>query len=163
MSVQKTVAVGDTAPPFSLPGYHDGSIRQFSLSEAVGEGKRVLLVFYPGDFTPVCSEQLCEHDDADWYTYRQDLQVFAISRDSVFCHRAFARKNNIECPLLSDVPGEVCDAYGVLGEEPDWGGQIPQRSVFVVGGDMTISYAWRAEDNWTKPSENPVKTAIRAV
>lgn len=154
------LCVGDSAPEFSLPGYHEGEFGTFSLSDALGAGKDVLVTFYPGDFSPTCVEQLCDYRDADWYTYKTDLQVFAISRDNVYSHKEFAEQNDLTFPLLSDVSGEVCGAYGALVDEFEGMADVPRRSVFLIDDDGTVQFAWQTDDNWEKPETNPVKKAI---
>lgn len=114
------VEVGDRAPDFTLPGTggHD-----YTLSEY--RGRKVVLAFYPGDFTPGCTRQLC--------SYRDDFAVFAdavvlgISPQSVDRHEEFAAKYGFEFPLLADADKEVAAAYGIRA--PLIG---IRRSVFVV-------------------------------
>lgn len=155
--------VGDKAPDFTLPGYFNDEFEDFSLSETLQNKNAVLLTFYPGDFTPVCTEQLCEYRDADWYTYKKNLQVFGISRDNVYAHKQFAEENNLNHPLLSDVDGAVCGSYDALVDEFEGMKGVPRRSVFLIGSDRTIEYIWQTEDNWEKPTINHIREAVRKV
>jgi peroxiredoxin Q/BCP len=134
------VAIGDPAPGFELPGYdgtEDGQ-RMYSLTEYAGTP--VVLVFYPGDDTPVCTRQL--------NTYTNDIeafgevgaQVLAISPQSVESHEKFAcRQGGFGFPLLADTQKVVGDAYGILGPIGFY-----RRSAFVVDPSGIIRYAHRA-------------------
>jgi peroxiredoxin Q/BCP len=127
--------VGDLAPPFSLPGTGG---RQYSLEEY--RGTPVVLVFYPGDNTPVCTNQLNSytHDFAQFE--KVGAQVLAVSPQDVASHEAFSSaQGGFAFPLLADVDKEVGEAYGVLGPIGFY-----RRSTFVVDGEGTIRYAHRA-------------------
>jgi peroxiredoxin Q/BCP len=99
--------VGDRAPDFELEGT-DGPFR---LSEHLGE--RVVLLFYPGDNTPVCTKQFCSY--AERADDMRDLPatVVGISAQGVESHQEFQEKNSIPVPLLADVDKSVAKAYGV--------------------------------------------------
>ena len=108
------VGKGDPAPDFTLPGAEDGELKDYSLSDF--RGRPVVLVFYPGDNTPVCTRQL--------NTYTADIDEFAalgaqllgISPQSVDSHCGFAEKQGgFAFPLLADEHKEVGKAYGILG------------------------------------------------
>jgi len=157
------LSAGDVAPDFTLPGYYAGEFDTYSLADASAAGKRVLLTFYPGDFSPICSQQLCEYRDADWYTYKTDLQIYGISRDTVFSHKKFAEQNNLNHPLLSDVPGDVCQEYDALVDEFEGMESVPRRSVFLVDSDQTIRYVWRTDDNWERPDINHIREAVKKI
>jgi peroxiredoxin Q/BCP len=101
----KTPQVGETAPDFELPGT-DGTFR---LSEHRGE--RVVLLFYPGDNTMVCTKQFCSYRDrADDFS-SLDATVVGISKQDLDSHRGFIEKNGLTVPLLADVDGKVATAY----------------------------------------------------
>lgn len=104
--MSRGAAVGEQAPDFTLEGT-DGS---FTLSEHRGE--RVVLLFYPGDDTPVCTRQFCSYrDDADAFA-ALDATVIGISRGGVSSKRAFADKHGLTVPLLADRDMEVARSYG---------------------------------------------------
>jgi thioredoxin-dependent peroxiredoxin len=98
--------VGDPAPDFALPGT-DG---EFRLSGHRGE--RVLLLFYPGDNTPVCTKQFCSYRDHAEDVSGLGATIVGISAQSVESHAAFIRKNGLNIPLLADEDGAVAKAYG---------------------------------------------------
>ena len=113
--------VNDKAPQFVLPDDQGG---QFSLAEQAGQ--KILLVFYPGDNTPVCTKQLCDYRDGVEAFAGLGVQVVGISDDSAESHRKFRQKYDLPFTLLSDPGLEVAalyDSKGMLGMK---------RSVFLV-------------------------------
>ncbi len=128
------VGVGDRAPDFTLPGTGG---RDYSLDEFAGHP--LVIAFYPGDDTPVCTKQLNSYnDDLDQFT-ELDAQIVGISAQDVSSHEAFAGKHGFEFPLLADPNKVVAAAYGTLGPLG-----YPRRSVFIVDGSGIIRYAHRA-------------------
>ena len=110
------LAEGKTAPDFTLAGTDEDSIAEYSLTEFVETGA-VVLVFYPFDFSDVCTRELCPFRDAEFLTFGEGLDVFGPSLDSCYAHRRFIRQNDLNFPLLSDTRGRVTDAYGLAYEE----------------------------------------------
>jgi thioredoxin-dependent peroxiredoxin len=102
----KKPKVGDLAPDFEL----EGTEGRFSLSEHRGE--RVVLLFYPGDNTAVCTKQFCSYRDNSEAFGALDATVVGISGQSVSSHRDFAGKHSLTVPLLADESGEVAKSYG---------------------------------------------------
>ena len=98
--------VGDPAPDFEL----DGTDGPFRLSEHRGE--RVVLLFYPGDNTPVCTRQFCSYRDRPDEFAALGATVVGISGQDLDSHRAFTAKNELTVPLLADLDGAVAGAYG---------------------------------------------------
>ena len=129
-----TVGVGDKAPDFTLPGTGGAS---YTLADFLG--KPLVLVFYPGDDTPVCTKQLNSYNDGLDQFQKLDAQVVGISAQSVDSHEAFAGKHGFAFPLLADTDKTVAGAYGTLGPLG-----FPRRSVFVIDRGGTIRYAHRA-------------------
>jgi thioredoxin-dependent peroxiredoxin len=121
--------VGDLAPDFTLEST-DGS---FTLSEHRGE--RVVLLFYPGDETPVCTRQFCSYRDRADVMSALDAVVVGISDQDVESHEAFAAHHGLTVPLLADVGREVAKAYGasapVLGT---------RRAAFVIDEDGIVRH-----------------------
>lgn len=121
--------VNDRAPDFELP---DESGDSFSLGAHRGE--MLLLVFYPGDNTPVCTRQLCDYRDGIEAFEGLGVRVIGISRDDAASHRAFKEKHGLPFTLLSDPDLEVAEAYdskGMLGMK---------RSLFLVDEEGVIRY-----------------------
>lgn len=129
-----SVAVGDAAPEFELPGTGG---RTYTLAEY--RGRPVVLVFYPGDDTPVCTKQLNSYNDGLEQFDDLDAQVLGISAQDVDSHDRFADKHGFEFPLLADTDKTVAAAYGTLGPLG-----FPRRSVFIVDAEGVVRYAHRA-------------------
>lgn len=129
-----SVGVGDPAPAFTLPstGGTEVSLSQFL-------GRPVVLVFYPGDDTPVCTKQLNSYNDDLAQFEALDAQVLAISAQSVDSHEKFAGKHGFKFPLLADTDKTVAAAYGTLGPIG-----FPRRSVFIIDAHGVVRYAHRA-------------------
>ncbi len=128
------VQVGDIAPDFTLPGTGG---RTYSLSEH--RGSPVVLVFYPGDDTPVCTKQLVSYNNELSRFEGVGATVLAISAQDLESHAEFAGKHGFGFPLLADTDKVVATAYGTVGPLG-----FPRRSVFVVDGQGVIRYAHRA-------------------
>jgi thioredoxin-dependent peroxiredoxin len=129
-----SVGVGDKAPDFTLPCTGGGS---YSLADFLG--KPLVLVFYPGDDTPVCTKQLNSYNEGlDQFT-KLDAQVVGISAQSIDSHEAFSGKHGLAFPLLADTDKAVAGLYGTLGPLG-----FPRRSVFIIDRTGTIRYVHRA-------------------
>jgi peroxiredoxin Q/BCP len=131
--------VGELAPDFEL----DGTQGRFKLSDHRGE--KVVLLFYPGDFTPVCTKQFCSYADRYEEMDRLDAVVVGISAGSVERHHEFQAMHAIPVPLLADVDRKVAKAYGlsqpILGTRRavvivDETGRIAYRHVHLLGIDF---------------------------
>ncbi|HEX8805180.1 MAG TPA: peroxiredoxin [Acidimicrobiales bacterium] len=153
-----SVEVGDPAPDFTLPGT-DGTPeghRDYTLSDH--RGQPVVLVFYPGDNTPVCTRQLNAYTgDIDEFE-SLDARILAISPQSVDSHDGFAdTQGGFAFPLLADTAKEVGRAYGILGPVGFY-----RRSIFVVDGAGLLTYVHRAVAGlWFRPTSELV-AAVRA-
>jgi peroxiredoxin Q/BCP len=121
--------VGDPAPDFEL----DGTEGRFKLSEQ--RGQRVVLLFYPGDNTPVCTRQFCSYRDNPEAMGSLDAVVVGISSQSVDSHRSFAEKNSLNVPLLADEGGKVATAYGATR-----GPLGTSRAVVIVDESGTVAH-----------------------
>lgn len=122
--------VGDVAPDFELEGT-DG---RFRLSEQ--RGSRVVLLFYPGDETPVCTKQFCSYRDRADDMSALDAVVVGISGQDIDSHRDFTSHHGLTVPLLADPDKSVARSYGVT--RPVLG---TQRATFIVDADGTIAWA----------------------
>jgi thioredoxin-dependent peroxiredoxin len=144
------VGVGDVAPEFDLPGTQSG---RYKLSDY--KGKIVVVVFYPGDNTAVCTRQLNSYNEGLGEFEKLGAQVLAISAQDVDSHEEFSCKHNFGFPLLADTDKSVAKAYGVLGPIG-----FPRRSVFVVNAKGVITYAHRALAGLTY---RPVEELVSAI
>ncbi len=113
--------LGDPAPEFELPGTGGKTYR---LSDY--RGKKVILAFYPGDFTAVCTKQFCSYRDQGEQLDKLGAEVLGISPQSVDSHERFSEEKRLNVPLLADQDKEVARAYGVLA------GPIIRRAIFIV-------------------------------
>ncbi|NOZ05537.1 MAG: peroxiredoxin [Chloroflexi bacterium] len=126
------LSIGDVAPDFSLKAQDD---QVYSLGEF--RGKPVVLVFYPLDFSPVCTdEHACFVNDMARFN-ELDAQVFGISVDSVWTHKAFAQKMGITYPLLADFhpKGAVAANYGVYLADKG----IASRTIFLIDREGKVA------------------------
>ncbi len=147
-----SIKVGDIAPAFTLPGTGG---RSYSLSDFAG--KPLVIAFYPGDDTPVCTKQLNAYNNDFEEFENLDAAVVGISAQDIASHEAFAAKHGFRFPLLSDVDKTVAAAYGTLGPLG-----FPRRSVFVVGSDGRLTYVHRALAGVTYRSVQEITAAISA-
>lgn len=153
------VREGDIAPSFELPAVVDGRPGQVDLDSSLGETV-VVLVFYPADFNPSCTDRSTDLDEFDVFRMQSDATVLAVSGDSVYSHRQFARQHGLALPLLADTRGEAAEAYGVTTDDPRYPNE---RAVFVVDRDRVVTYVWAGADIEDRPDVDAVQAAFRAV
>jgi len=122
--------VGDKAPDFELPS--TGGVT-FNLKSHLEEG-RLVLYFYPRDFTPGCTAEACGFRDEFSELRQSELRVFGVSLDSPESHEEFKKKYGLPFDLLSDADGNVSRLYGVYNKLF----KIANRVTFVVDGDGKI-------------------------
>ena len=123
------VDIGDAAPDFEL----EGTEGAFKLSEHRGE--RVVLLFYPGDETPVCTKQFCSYRDSQADMAQLGATIVGISAQDLDSHRRFTEHHGLTVPLLADADKAVAKAYGVTA--PIVG---TRRAVFVVDEEGIIRH-----------------------
>jgi peroxiredoxin len=129
------IEAGTKAPDFTLPD-QDGN----KVSLADFRGQSVVLVFYPADFSPVCTDQLSVYQEVLVELEERDTKIVGISVDGAFCHRAFRNHLNLDFSLLADFhpKGEVARAYGVWSEE--YG--VSSRALVMVGPEGTVEWSY---------------------
>jgi mycoredoxin-dependent peroxiredoxin len=129
------VEVGDTAPDFELKDQHGAPVK---LSDFRGK-KNVVLVFYPLAFSGVCTGELCAIRDELPTLGGDDVQVLAVSVDSMFAHRAWAEQESYSFPLLSDFwpHGDVAKSYGIFDETLG----LATRGTFII--DTSGKVRWK--------------------
>ena len=129
------LSAGSSAPDFTLPE-PDG--RKLTLAKL--RGRNVVLVFYPADWSPVCTDELGIFSQICGDFDELHSVVLGISVDSVWCHAAFAKERRIRFPLLADFhpKGEVARAYGVYRENEG----VSDRALFVIDRDGTIAWSY---------------------
>ena len=147
---------GDPAPDFELPGVVDGHRSSYRLSELAGHP--VVLVFYPGDNTPVCTRQLNAYSTDVARFSELDARILAISPQGLDSHEAFAEnEGGFAFPLLADEDKAVGRSYGVLGPIGFY-----RRCVFVVDGAGRLAYVHRGFAGSTFRRSDELVEAIRA-
>ncbi|MQA75472.1 MAG: redoxin domain-containing protein, partial [Solirubrobacterales bacterium] len=124
------IEIADRAPDFAL---HGTGGRTHTLSEH--EGDWVVLAFYPGDFTPICTRQFCSYRDAADRLDTLEAAVLGISPQSVSSHDRFAAEHDLTVPLLADPDHATARAYGVVGP-----GGLVRRSIFIIDPEGFVRY-----------------------
>jgi peroxiredoxin Q/BCP len=147
------VRVGDLAPLFTAAGTGG---REYSLQDY--RGKPVVLVFYPGDATPVCTAQLSSYNEGLGSLSELDAAVLALSPQDVDSHEKFRASHGFEFPLLYDEERRIGALYGVLGPLGFY-----RRSVFVVDADGVLRYANLGMAGLSYPSVDDITEAVRAL
>ena len=143
---------GEQAPEFTLK---DGDGTDWTLSDHLG--KTVVLLFYPGDNTPVCTAQLCSVRD-HWSEYQATgAEVVGISTDTVESHKGFAEKNQLPLRLLSDVDRKVSEAYDMKS----WLPGRSARGVVVIDKEGKIAYHKTQPLSLFRPADENVLEAIK--
>ncbi|AQL43191.1 hypothetical protein BV210_10885 [Halorientalis sp. IM1011] len=150
---------GTVAPTFTLPGVVDDAPRDVSLEDYVGDGI-VVLAFYPADFNPACEDDSCDLTELDLFTMQRDVDIFAVSTDSVFSHRAYAEEYSLSIPLLSDTHGEAVEAYDVALDSDQL---LARRAVFVIDQEGVIRYAWSTGDLAERPDIDAIREAVSEI
>ena len=135
MSEATPLPPGTPAPGFELKATPDQK-----LSLADFRGKPLILVFYPEDWSPVCSDQLALYQELLPDFRELGAELVAISVDGVWCHLAFAENRNLHFPLLADFEpkGDVARAYGVYRSTDG----TSERALFVIDGDGVVQWSY---------------------
>lgn len=124
------IEVGDRAPDFELHATGGDTVRLADF-----QGRWLVLAFYPGDFTPVCTRQFCSYRDAADRLDELGAEVVGVSPQTLDSHERFRAKYGLTVPLLADPDRTMIRAYGVLGP-----GGIVRRSIFIVDPDGIVRY-----------------------
>src|SRR3982751_705454 len=145
------VAVNSPAPDFTLPDANGGS---WHLADH--RGKVVVLLFYPGDETPICTKQLCSVRDR-WEDYSATgAVVVGISTNSVESHKSFAENHNLPLTLLADAGRKVIEAYDV----ESWLPNRTARSVVVIDPQGVVSFREVHRIGLIRPKDDTIIEAI---
>ena len=126
---------GDKAPEFELFSTPDQKLK---LSEL--KGRRVILAFFPADWSPVCSDQMALYNEMLKLFHKQNAELLGISVDSKWCHLAFSQSRNLHFPLLADFEpkGDVARKYGVYNTEEG----ESNRALFVIDEEGVITWSY---------------------
>jgi peroxiredoxin len=147
------IEVGAPAPDFTLPD-QDG--KQVSLEDL--RGKRTVLVFYPLDFSPVCTDQLNVYNEVLGDLEAEGVQMYGVSVDSAYAHHAFQEHLGIRIPLLADFhpKGQLAKAFGFYDER--WGNSA--RALVMIGPDLTVEWVHRSPSALEIPGANLIFDAL---
>ena len=153
MSEQTRGSVGAIAPNFTLK---DGEGNEWRLRDQ--RGKVTVLLFYPGDETPVCTRQMCSVRD-NWEDYAATgAEVVGISTDTTESHQRFSEHHRLPLRLLSDTGGTVSRAYNATS----WLPNRAARAVFVIDAAGVIRYRKVQPLSLFRPKDDEIIAAIRA-
>lgn len=162
------VDVGDAAPGFELSGTEDKTYRL-----ADYRGRNVVLAFYPGDATTVCTKQFCSYRDHGDRLDQLDAEVLGISPQSVDSHERWVEEQELNVPLLADVDLAVARSYGVTGwigplarltelkDAP--GGRYVQRAIFVIDGEGIVRHRHVSRTGSTFQTVGDLERAVSAL
>jgi thioredoxin-dependent peroxiredoxin len=144
--------VGDAAPEFELPGTGG---KTYKLSDY--RGRKLVIAFYPGDFTAVCTKQFCSYRDEGERLDGLGAEVLGISPQSVDSHERFTEEKKLNVPLLADEDKSVAKAYGVLA------GPMVRRAIFVVDEEGIVRHRKVTLAGLTYESVADLENAVAAV
>jgi len=146
---------GSPAPDFELYATPDQRLRLSDL-----KGKRIILAFYPADWSPVCSDQMALYNETLKLFRRHNAEVIGISVDSKWCHMAFSHDRNLHFPLLADFEpkGKVAKLYDVYNENE---GEC-RRALFVIDEEGIIHWSYLSPDG-INPGADGILDALEAM
>lgn len=149
--------VGKPAPAFTLYGTDRKPVTLADFA-----GKKVVLAFFPAAFTGVCTKELCTFRDSLASFNSVNATVLGIAADAPFSNAAFAEKNGLNFPILSDYTRDTIRAYGIALENfaglPGY--TASQRAVFVVNETGTVTWEWVGPNPGVEPPYDEVKAAL---
>jgi peroxiredoxin len=154
------IKVGDMALDFILP---DVELKPRSIKEFLG--KKVVLAFFVGAFTSTCTKEVCEFRDSMARLVDLNAQVVGISVNDPFSNRAFAEKNRLPFPVLSDYNRDVIKQCGL--ELFDFAGlkgyTVAKRSIFILDEIGIVRYVWISEDPSVEPNYDEIQKALEQI
>ena len=155
------ISTGETAPAFTAT-YNGSDHETFDLDEHLGNGP-VVLAFFPGAFTPPCSNEMIALQERIDRFHDAGATVFGVSADSAFSQEAFADEYDLEFDLVSDMGGETIEAYGLSMDIPELGLHgIANRAVYVIDDAGTATYEWVADDPTNEPDYDELLDAVES-
>ena len=154
------VLVGTKAPDFTLL---DTSLKQRRLSEFLG--KKLVLAFFPGAFTSVCTKEMCTFRDSMARLNDLKAQVIGISVNDPWSNKGFAERNMLTFPLLSDYRRDVVKLYDI--ELKNFAGMkdytVAKRSVFILDMEGIIRYKWVSDDPSVQPNYEEIEKELNKI
>jgi len=154
------VTTGDPAPDFVAP-LANGEVSEFAFSDAVPEASPVVLAFFPGSFTNVCSHEMTTFQDRLAEFESHDATILGVSVDLPFAQNEFRDDLGLEFGMVSDSDRRLVDAYDVAMDFGHIGVRdVAKRAVFVVDDEMTVTYDWVSDDPGVEPDYDAVLAAV---
>jgi peroxiredoxin (alkyl hydroperoxide reductase subunit C) len=149
------IAAGEPAPDFTL---RDQDGEKVSLADF--RGRKVLLIFYPMDFSPLCSDQLSIYQEVKPEIAAKGVELLGISIDHPYAHKAFQEKLGIDTPLLADFEpkGEVARAYGSYLD----GLGFAKRTLVLVDEEGVVAWTYESPSPGEFPGANVIFDALAA-
>jgi len=155
------VSTGDTAPDISAT-IANGEVEAFELSDHLGEGP-VVLAFFPGAFTPPCSNEMVALQEHLGDFHDAGATVLGLSADSAFSLNSFRDEHGLEFDLVSDMGRSAIQDYDLEIDIGDLGLHgVANRAVFVVDNDGEVSYSWVADDPTNEPDYDELLDAVQS-
>jgi peroxiredoxin len=158
--MNKLIKVGDKAPSFTLP---DTELKHRSLEEFFGQ--KTVLAFFVGAFTATCTKEACAFRDSMARLINLNSQVVGISVNDPFSNKAFAEKNRLPFPVLSDYRREITQKYGL--ESTDFAGlsgyTVAKRSIFILDSGGIVRYMWVSDDPNVEPNYEEIQKALEQI
>jgi glutaredoxin-dependent peroxiredoxin len=155
------ITVGSKAPDFSLKRKTADGLVDVKLSENFGK-KNTVLLFFPLAFTGVCTQEMCDVTQGIEAYKALNAEVYAISVDSPFSQEAWAQKEKISIPILSDLNKKVAADYGVLLADLIGLGSVSARAAFVISTDGTVKYSEQCPTPKDLPDFEKIKAALKS-
>jgi peroxiredoxin len=152
-----TIKIGDKAPDFTLP---DTDLKSRSLHEFLGN--KTVLAFFVGAFTSVCTKEMCTFRDSMARLTDLKAQIVGVAVTDPFSNKAFAEKNRLTFPILSDHKREVIRAYGI--ELPNFAGlagyTTAKRAIFILDKDGIVRYVWITDNPAVEPNYGEIEAFL---
>lgn len=151
--------IGEKAPDVELV---DTDLKKVKISDF--KGKAVVLAFYPGAFTSVCTKEMCTFRDSMAKFNEVDAVVLGISVDPPFSNKAFKEANKLNFTILSDYKREAVKAFGIDMEFPLLPGYIlAKRAVFILDKEGKIVYKWVGKELGNEPNYKEIEEVVRKI
>lgn len=155
------VSTGDAAPTFTAT-YRGSDHETFEFEDHLGDGP-VVLAFFPGAFTPPCSNEMESLQARLEQIESAGATLFGVSADSSFSQEAFVEEYGLAFELVSDMAGNAIEAYDVSLDIPELGLYgVADRAVYVIDEEKTVTYSWIADDPTTEPDYDALIEAVEA-
>ena len=153
------IEIGKNAPNFTLV---DTDLKKVSLTNFKN---KVVIAFYPGAFTGVCTKEMCTFRDSLTKLNQFRAQVIGISVNDPFCNKAFSDTNGLNFPILSDYEREVVKIYDVAAQ--DFAGlkgyTAAKRSIFIIDSQSIVRYKWITDDPAIEPNYGEIMSVLERI